>query len=343
MFHSLRLPFFRILLSLTVPVLLISCSKGVDSQDPLSPSALQVSQRFVNSLVLPAYRDLAAQTKVLQVSLEVLAKEPTAAHLMAARQDWETARSTWETTESWAFGPASTLGFDGNLDDWPVSRLELSQALATDPFNQSVFAALGTTARGFHGIEYVLFGDGENRPMSDDFTPRELSYLKLAGADLHRNAEELLGSWSGNNGFGGRLTASAEEAQATIAEMLQGVMGTLEEVGDEKVGAVLAEGTPDGLESRFSGNTNADLLANLQGAQAVFEQTDLDDLIAAKAPDVAEQLSERMERAIRLAEALPGNLKDRLDEPATRQAMEQLMEGVHDAVESTRRVIELIS
>ena len=340
MFHS---PFSRILLTLTIGTLVVSCGQGNGSGSAPSPDASQVSRSFVNDLVLPAYTDLAEHTEVLQTSLESFANEPTAAHLATVRQDWKKARITWETTESWAFGPAATLGLDGNLDDWPVSQLELSQALATDNFDQSVFDALGTTARGFHGIEFVLFGDGGAMPTATGFSSQELSYLALAGADLHRNADELLDSWSGASGFGSSLTGSDEQAQATIDEMLQGMKGTLEEVAEEKVGAVLAEGTPDGLESRFSGNTSADLLANVSGARAVFEQTTLDGLVEAKAPEAAQQLANQLDTCVELAKALPANLKDTLDDANTQEAMKKFMDAVHTAVELTDSVIDLIS
>lgn len=343
MFRSLRSPLSRILFTLTIAILVVSCGKGNEPQQSMSPDELQVSKSFVNDLVLPAYGDLADHTKVLQTSLDNFVNEPTAAHLATVRQDWKRARTTWETTESWAFGPATTLGLDGNLDDWPVSQLELSQALAKERFDQSVFDALGTTARGFHGIEFVLFGNGDAMPTATGFSSQELSYLALAGADLHRNADELLDSWSGASGFGSSLTGSDEEAQATIDEMLQGMKGTLEEVADEKVGAVLAEGTPDGLESRFSGNTSADLLANVSGARAVFEQTTLDGLVEAKAPEAAQQLANQLDVCVELAKALPANLKDTLDDANTQEAMKKFMDAVHTAVELTDSVIDQIS
>ena len=298
----------------------------------------EVSHSFVESLVLPSYTVLAEESKDLKEALEALANEPTDAHLAAARQQWVETRPLWETTESWAFGPAATEGLDGDLDDWPVSVLELEQALATNPFTEDTFSQLGTTSIGFHGIEFVLYGDGSEPPMAADLTPQQTGYLALAGSAFHDTADKLLSSWTGADGFGATLTGDPE---GTVLEMVEGAIGTLEEVHLEKLGAVLESG-PEGLESRFSGTTNADIVANVSGAQSVFEDTGLKQLLAEKDADLARQLSTALAMSVSATEAMPSRLSQRLDDPEVVASMETAVEATESAFNLMTQALETL-
>ena len=327
-------------LMLMAGLLVVGCAQPKPHDDDrahgVTPS--RVSHAFVEDLVLPFYTVLAEESKDLKEALQTLANEPTDMHLAAARQQWVETRPLWETTESWAFGPAETEGLDGDLDDWPVSVLELEQAFATDPFTADTFSRLGTTSIGFHGIEFVLYGDGSEPPTAADLTPQQTSYLALAGTAFQDTADKLLSSWTGGDGFGAKLTSDPE---GTVLEMVEGVIGTLEEVHLEKLGAVLEEG-PEGLESRFSGNTSADIVANIQGAQSVFEDTGLKQLLAEKDADLAQELSTALAMSVSAAEAMPPRLSRRLEDPAVRESMETTIKATESAFNLTTQALETL-
>lgn len=331
-------------LALMAGLLVVGCAQHKRHDDRahddhghgVTPS--EVSRTFVEDLVLPSYAALAEESQDLKEALQTLANEPTDVHLAAARQQWIEARPLWETTESWAFGPAETEGLDGDLDDWPVSVLELEQAFATDSFTADTFSRLGTTSIGFHGIEFVLYGDDNALPTAAELTPQQTSYLALAGVAFHDTADKLLSSWTGADGFGATLTSDPE---GTVLEMVEGVIGTLEEVHLEKLGAVLEDG-PEGLESRFSGTTNADIVANVSGAQSVFEDTGLKTLLAEKDADLAQQLSAALAMSVSAAEAMPSRLSQRLDDPAVVESMETAVEATESAFNLTTQALETL-
>lgn len=320
-------------LALLAGLLVVGCAENKMHADGATSSS--VSRNFVENLVLPSYRSLAEESGALEEALQTLANNPTDAHLAAARQQWVETRPLWEITESWAFGPAETEGLDGDLDDWPVSVLELKQAFATDPFTADTFSRLGTTSIGFHGIEFVLYGDGQR---AADLTPQQTAYLALAGAAFHDTAEQLLSSWTGADGFGAELMGDPD---GTVLEMIEGAIGTLEEVHLEKLGAVLEEG-PEVLESRFSGTTNTDIVFNMVGAQRVFEDTGLKQLLTAKDAGLAEQLSESLAIGLSAAEAMPSMLSQRLDDPAVVESMETAIEATESTFNLMTRALETL-
>ncbi|WP_255140158.1 imelysin family protein [Synechococcus sp. Lug-A] len=298
---------------------------------------------FVEKVVLPNYTQMVADTGALQAAIRRLTDQPSDAHLEAARQAWRSARRTWETSESWVFGPAETEGFDGALDSWPVNRKDLAAALGGAPFTPETFAALSDTAKGFHGIEWVIYGGRTGAPPDAALlTPNELAYLRLAADDLHRQAEGLLASWSGPQGFGARISAPAEAGTA-VQEMLQGVIGLLQEGGDEKLGQPLKTKDPHTLESADSGNTQEDLLANVQGARQVLLSTGLLELIRSKDAELGQQIDTQTSQAVDLAKALPHPINDHLDNPASLQAMEELINQLHSTAKLVERSVPLLS
>ncbi len=331
-------------LALGLPLCLgLAISACSPSPGTAAPTERAVAQSFVERLVLPNYTQLVAQTAALQEAIQRLSENPSDAQLAATRQAWLTARRTWETSESWAFGPAETDGFDGAMDDWPVNRKDLATALGNEHFGPDTFAALSETAKGFHGIEWVLFGGRTGTPpTAAQLTASERTYLRLAADDLHRQATGLLASWSGPQGFGARFSRPAE-AGAAVQEMVQGVIGLLQEGGDEKLGQPLNTRDPRTLESADSGNTQADLVANVEGARRVLMATGLVDLIGSRDPDLARQIDRQSAAAVAMAKGLPDPLNGALSDPAARRAMEALISQLHSTAKLVERSVPLLS
>ena len=308
-------------------------------QSQVTPTKQEISSALVNQVVLPSYQKLVAATEDLKKDLNKLAQDPTDANLESARKQWKATRKTWEITETWAYGPAETDGFDPNLDDWPVSKKELAQALDESDFSKSTFADLDTTGRGFHGIEYVLFGNGDQAAEATSMTAQQLAYLQIAGEDLVQNAKGLLTAWSGDEGFG-KADVEADPSK-TVSDILEGMTGCLDEVANGKLGGALEAGK-DELESTFSGNTGSDVVSNLKGVRLAWKESKLQDLVKAQDEEIAKALTDQLNTAIDLANALPARLNDKIDDPATREQIEDLMAAIIAALETTTAVSEKI-
>ena len=305
--------------ALSCTLLLAACQP---SQQSGASSPQQVADAFVSQVVLPNYQQLVANSERLSAALDALATTPDVVQLEAARNAWQQVRKTWETSESWAFGPAESGGFDGNLDDWPVNEKDLSTALASGAVTPELFARLTTTAKGFHGIEAVLYGTQGTRPEASQLSAAQLSYLRQAGADLATNARGLAAAWKGTKGFGAAFKANPDEA---VAEILQGMVGTLEEVAAEKLGAALASRDKGDLESFYSDNTRADIVANLAGVNEALQRSSLIQLLASRDAKLASSLQQALDEAQASARALPEQLNTAINDPAGRSKIEAVM------------------
>lgn len=312
----------------------VTMTAACTPQEPKAEGTTEqdVSTSLVNDVVLPSYRKLADSSEKLNQSLQVLVEDPTSENLEAARNEWKDSRKTWEVTETWAYGPAETEGFDPKLDDWPVSDKELAEALSEKDFTQEKFDALDTTGRGFHGIEYVLFGDGEAPVEAGDLTTQQLAYLKIAGANLQNDSQKLLAAWSGPDGFG-KADVEADPAK-TINDILEGMSGCLDEVANTKLGEALTNGKGV-LESTFSGNTGADVLSNLKGVQIAWEKSKMQEFAQEKDAELANQLTDELNTAIMQAKDLPARLNDKLDDDNTKEQINKLMAAITKVFDTT--------
>jgi predicted lipoprotein len=303
-------------------------------------SPQQVADAFVSQVVLPNYQRLVADSERLSAALDSLAAAPGTDQLEAARKAWQQVRKTWETGESWAFGPAESGGFDGNLDDWPVNEKDLRTALASGALTPELFARLTTTAKGFHGIEAVLYGTQGRRPEASQLSAAQLTYLRQAGADLATNAKGLAAAWDGPKGFGAAFKAKPEEA---VAEILQGMVGTLEEVAAEKLGAPLDSRKKSDLESSYSDNTRADIVANLAGVSEALQRSGLIQLLQSRDAQLASSLRKALEEAQAGARSLPAQLNTAITDSAGRQQIEAVMADTDRTATLLKQAAEKLS
>jgi len=303
--------------------LITGCGDNTDQSD--------VSSAMVDSVVLPSYSRLSNASQDLNQALQNLVNNPTQSTFDKAKISWRSARKTWEVTETWAYGPAETLDFDPNLDDWPVSTNELAATLdSKSNFTAKTLQNLDTTSRGFHGIEYVLFGRNNN--LVEDLSSNELAYLKSAGEDLENNADGLLQAWSGSEGFGSTVVKA--DPRSAIADILAGMEGCLAEVADGKLGGAFDTKDSGELESTFSGNTGTDIVFNIKGVKTAWEKSKLKEYASSKNNELSSTLSNQIDESLKLANKLPAALNDQLTNESTKETVDKLRTVLTSAAET---------
>jgi uncharacterized iron-regulated protein len=93
---------------------------------------------------------------------------PTEANLANVRQAWREARVPWEKSEGFLFGPVDQQGIDPSIDSWPVNETDLDAVLESgQTLTKSYIDGLDGTLKGFHTIEYLLFGTSSNKQLNE--------------------------------------------------------------------------------------------------------------------------------------------------------------------------------
>ncbi len=238
-------------------------------------------QHTVFDVIVPTYTDLEDNAAALHGAVRVLASAPTEAHLEAARQAWLSTRVPWEQSEGFLYGPVSDLGLDPSLDSWPVDRIQLDQVLASglELTSSSIAANFGAGLRGFHTIEYLLWGSDEQPARAADLAarPRVLEYLIAASGALEADASTLKAAWVGDDGYGKKFAAAGSPGGVffrqvdAVQQLLTGLTEICNEVANGKIADPYKAQDRSLEESQFSHNSIRDFADNLRSVKIIYE------------------------------------------------------------------------
>jgi uncharacterized iron-regulated protein len=326
-------------------ILVAGCAPGGDSREAgssaLADSVLTNAARHV---IHPTYERLHTEARSLLVAARAFQQRPNADNLARARRAWREARAAWESAEAFLFGPVVTEDFDSAIDSWPVNEADLKQVLAgSDSLSAKRVSSLGDTEKGFHAIEYLLFGKRGRQTVSA-LTGRRIDYLVAAVRHLEQTTDKLAQTWApGANNYGQTfVTAGASDNRtfynkgSALRQLVISMAALAKELANEKLGAPLKAKSARRVESRFSGNSLADFKNNVAGLRHLYTGDyrghagpGLDEIVKAKKPKLDERFRRELENA-------RGSL-DQIPDPF-RTAATEAPEAVRRARSAARRL-----
>jgi putative iron-regulated protein len=295
-------------------VFLASCHKNDDHPADNSFETLKttVLTDFTNTVALPNYLELDNAASALNTAIENLNSNATEANLTASKDAWKSMRSTWEQAEGFLFGPVEDNDYDPNMDTWPTDYVQMDSLLASsNALAVSDIQSLTLSLRGYHPIEYIIFGDHGSRT-AVSLTARQKFYMVSLAADLKSTCHALYTSWTAaptnfaqavtKAGAGSTVYAKKQDAYLAIVEAM---IAICEEVGEGKMLEPYTAMDPALVESPYSGNSTIDFQSNIKGLQNVYlgkygggDGKGLNDLVAAKNISLDNTLQSQMTAAI---------------------------------------------
>ena len=249
--------------------------------------AKAVMTNTADSVITATYAALDTRAAALLVAVQALNAAPTQATLDAAQVAWRATRVPWESSEGFLFGPVESLGIDPSIDSWPLNTADLQAFLQANP-NATVAQIENATddVRGFHAIEYLLFGDGvtTNQKAVADLTAPERNYLIALVEALKARTLALATAWQTDfNGAGpyanllknpGATNTVYPTQAAVVQELINGLAGIAAEVGtakmSEPLGTSAATADTSKVESQYSWNSLTDFHNNIQSVLNVY-------------------------------------------------------------------------
>jgi predicted lipoprotein len=289
---------FKIVALIASVSLLISCGKK-DSDD--NDQALEDTEanraivaKITDSVIVAGYTSLNTKVAELVTSLATLKGDKTQANLEKAQSAWKAAREPWEAGEGHIFGPVDTLGVDPATDSWPVIKSDLDGSLGGWSKGDSV-EGYEDEVKGFHAIEYLLFGAGESTNTREVSTLSEtqLEYTHSLAVSMKVQTQKLLDAWNNEYTATFKSFTPAEAAE----ELLGGLIGIVDEVGNGKIGDPFNEKNTTLVESQFSWNSTTDFANNLVSVKNVWDAGML-DLIAQLDETKASAITTQIDTAI---------------------------------------------
>jgi predicted lipoprotein len=241
----------------------------------------QVAIELVTDVVMPTVDDVATTTMAMRVAAEAFVANPTVDTLHALQAAWVAARVPWKHADAFGFGPANDLRLTAAMDQ-AVDTLKIeTEVTNTPPITDAYVDALGANAKGFHALEYLVFGGDDVSRLAllttDIDAARRREMIVAYAQNLERRGGELRTAW---------VTEQAAIADAGGNDMYPTLQAPLDAFVNESV--FLAEfaadtrlGKPSGTatggvpqpqlaESAPSDNSMPDLTDSLRGIRNIY-------------------------------------------------------------------------
>ena len=219
-----------------------------------------------------------------------------------ACNDWKTARANWENTEAFLFGAADVYSIDPHTDTWPVAANDLADVLRDEKAMANLDNFIKTANAGilgYHGLEYVLFRQGQPRKI-DQITNLEYNYICAVAKDLYHATATLEAAWDSKESNAERQRIAKEYVATHLAidddgnqegaldgfqnfgkafknpgtgdwataleatlEIISGCQDIIGEVGDSKIGLPYTGEDATYIESPYAYNSITDFYDNI--------------------------------------------------------------------------------
>ena len=253
---------------------LAACHKTTDN-NAVNVTEDQVLQDFVNTTVLPQYQAFSTAGHNLFAAAGVLNTQVNQANLDSMRAVWRRTRSLWEQCEGFLIGPVEDDNYDPNMDTWPIDYLQIDSFLATNGPNYGLPS--GQALRGFHPLEYLLWGKNGNNPYDSITDNKKREYMMNLTITLMRTADSLYDSWRADHGNFQNIFLTAgigstrfPKKQDAFLAIVAGLSDICDEVGNGKIKEPFDSRDSTKTESPFSHNSMQDFKDNIVGAQNVY-------------------------------------------------------------------------
>lgn len=294
--------------SILLTVNFSSCNKDpqTNTEEVNKTQKEAIVKQYLNHTVYPTYASLAEKTDALVENLEALKANKTQANVNAATVTFLEARKWWEMSEAFLFGAASDFGIDPHIDSWPLDEDAFNNlmaspnmiaALATDEDGMVAGEQLGNALLGFHGIEFILFRDGQPRNVNE-ITDDMITYVVAVSRDLRNRCFQLEVSWNANapqahkdlmeelefnttvngggNTYGENMTQAGQAGStfATFTNALEaiadGCIDIADEVGTSKIGKCHTGDDVTYVESPYSQKSITDFYDNITSIKNAY-------------------------------------------------------------------------
>ena len=293
--------------SLLLAVNFSSCKDPQDNTEEANKATKEaIVKQYLNHTVYPTYANLAEKTDALVENLETLKANKTQANVNAATVTFLEARKWWEMSEAFLFGAASDFGIDPHIDSWPLDEDAFNNlmgshsmigALANDEDGMVAGEQLGNALLGFHGIEFILFREGQPRNVNE-ITDDMMTYIVAVSRDLRNRCFQLEVSWNadapqahkdlmeelefnttvngGDNTYGENMLQAGQAGStfATFTNALEaiadGCIDIADEVGTSKIGKCHTGEDVTYVESPYSQKSITDFYDNITSIKNAY-------------------------------------------------------------------------
>ena len=326
-----------------IAFLAVGCNHG--NGELVNEKQAQVLQQYVDHTIAPTYTNLANYTDQLVNELDAFRSSRSQSDLNKACETFLNARAWWEKSEAFLFGAASDFGIDPHIDSWPLdvdafNNLMNSPSMlaALDGEDGDVVAGeqLGNALLGFHGIEYILFSNGQVKS-AGEITDMQMVYAVAVAGDLRNRCFQLEVSWIGDEAAKSHRDKVGNPG-STYASTVTGLMAIVDgcktiadEVGTSKIGKPYNGEDPNYIESPYSQKSIEDFYNNILSIENAYyggikgqrnDKLSLHAYVKKMNSKLDTEVEEAISNALAKIDAMPHPFVSNYTNPANAEAIE---------------------
>lgn len=319
--------------------LVISASAVKADEEPTLPPIGPVLEKTLVGYIRPGYAAFEAAASDLKSSMTTLCGAPSEPNLQTARVAFRAVVDRWARMEWLRLGPVMS---DNRLerilffpDRKGTGRKQVQRAIASK--NESVsgvvaLAGQSVAMQGLGALEYLLFGKGNDALTTEQQSAHRCAFAEAAAANLVNLSDEIVAGWQDDARLVGvfldpgpdnpLFRTDQEALNFLLGQMIHG----LEAIRDIRLNAFLdkesaARDRPKSALFWRSDMTLRSVVANLEGLEALFNESGIEIVSKDRAPRLADTIRFEFSQAIRTAESLDAPINELLADPETREKL----------------------
>lgn len=366
---------------------LVSCTKNnplSDESKKREETFQKISETFLEKTVYPTYSNLADKTEELVDDLTQLKSSRNQTDLDKACKTFLAARAEWELSEAFLVGAATDFGIDPHIDSWPLDEDSFNDLMASPNLLKNLEgeggaeyagAKLGNELLGFHGIEFILFEDGQPKNISK-ISDNHLTYATAVAGDLMNRTAQLDVAWRGesapaerrelmeelelpvtisgsNHSYGENLLLAGEAGSLLKSKthamqyILSACSNIVDEVGTSKIGKAHNGEDVSYIESPYSQNSITDFYDNLISVANVYyggrsdirnTQNSLQHYFKENAPEIEAEFTSALTNALEKVKAMKAPFVKNFTDKSAKEAIEACVR-LNEAIENAKTSI----
>jgi uncharacterized protein len=318
--------------------LTVSVGVAKADQDTPRPPIEPVLENMLTGYIRPGYAAFEGAALELGTAMSALCSAPSETNLETARTAFRTTVDRWGRMEWLRLGPVMSENRLERILFFPdrkgTGRKQVQAAIASQSdtvTSAESLAGQSVAMQGLGAIEFLLFGSGSDA-LSGSKVAHRCAFAHAAADSLVNLSEEIIAGWRDDTGLvaffrkpgpDNPLFRTDQEAlNLLLGQMIHG----LEAIRDIRLRAFLNKDDParDRPKSALfwrAGMTLPSIEANLEGLQALFNESGIEIISKDMAPRLADGIRFEFRQAIRTAQSLDAPVSKLLADPRTRDKL----------------------
>jgi predicted lipoprotein len=235
-----------------------------------------------NHIIIPGYQNLVNAVDKLDSAITAFNAVPDNTNLINLQNIFKDVYRAWQYCSVFEIGPAETEYLRINCNTFPIDSNRINLNIANGTYNLG--AAGNLAAKGFPGIDYLLFGTGPNndvilyRYTTGAGATNRKKYLKDICAEIKTQTTNVLNGWlpgGGTNYLNTFLDAAGTDIGSSTGQLVNQLNLDYEVLKNAKIGIPLGKfsgGTllPEEVEAYYSGISSELILIHLKAIEDIY-------------------------------------------------------------------------